>query len=190
MNEIIKNLKKGNLVYSQKYLNADSSDQNFSIKKQEKHLSGQNPDTVVLSCSDSRVIPEFIFNKKQGELFTVRVAGNVASEQAIASIEYAITQLQSKVIVVLGHESCGAVQAAEAKDKSSSPHIEKLVNLIKPSLKDGKNLEEKIKNHAKLTAKNLVKNSSIIRQKQSCHSIKIVPAYYSLQTGLVEFLNF
>ncbi|MFK7749240.1 MAG: carbonic anhydrase [Kordia sp.] len=97
--------------------------------------NGQKPYAIVLSCADSRVPPELIFDTGIGDLFVVRIAGNIANTSAIASIEFAVAVLGCQYILVLGHESCGAVQAAIDGGEPASPSLEHLVNHIKPAVK-------------------------------------------------------
>ena len=108
--QIIKRLKEGNERYVADKLNHPLQDHARRVEL----TKGQQPHTIVLSCADSRVVPELAFDTGLGELFVVRVAGNIANTSSMASIEYAVAHCGSKVIVVLGHESCGAVTAAVA----------------------------------------------------------------------------
>lgn len=152
-------------------------------------VDGQNPFAIVLSCADSRVIPELVFDTGIGELFVVRVAGNVADTCSIASIEYAVAHLGVNLIVVLGHESCGAVKAAlDGGDNGYNlnmllAHLGPAV--AKPTGKDGAaKLKNAVKKNAKNSAAELRKRSAILDKK----SLKIVPAYYNLASGKVNFL--
>ncbi|MGZ3699559.1 MAG: carbonic anhydrase, partial [Bdellovibrionota bacterium] len=100
---------------------------------------GQSPGTIVLSCSDSRVPPELVFDQGLGRLFTVRVAGNVLTPETVASIEYAVSHLGSRLLVVLGHESCGAVDAAlktPAGGDAGSPDLNQLIREIQHNLSE------------------------------------------------------
>ena len=101
-------LKEGNGRFVSDKLDGKLQDSN----RRESLTGGQQPFAIILSCADSRVVPELAFDAGLGELFTVRIAGNVANTSTIASIEYAIAHLNTRVIVVMGHESCGAVGAA------------------------------------------------------------------------------
>src|SRR5436190_14973819 len=84
---------------------------------------GQHPKVIVLACADSRVAPELVFDKGLGELFVIRIAGNVADKDALGSIEYAVEHLHSSMIIILGHEKCGAVAAAASKGEIASPNL-------------------------------------------------------------------
>jgi len=147
-------------------------------------IGEQKPFAVVLSCADSRVIPELIFDVGLGDLFVVRVAGNIANTCSIASIEYAVKYLEVNLVVVLGHENCGAVTAA-LKGGDYGHNLNLLLAHLKPTVESNPNsLEKAIKKNAKLTAKHLLSCSRILVKK----SPKIVPAYYNLVSGKVKFL--
>ena len=152
-------------------------------------VEGQNPFAIVLSCADSRVIPELVFDAGLSELFVVRVAGNIANTCSIASIEYAVAHLDVKLVVVLGHENCGAVSAALAGGDNGH-NLNVLVShltpaVAKPSGKDpAARLRNAVKKNAKLTAAALRERSEILDKK----SLDIVPAYYNLASGKVNFL--
>ena len=100
-------IKKGN----QEFLNILENNKQLKDRRDEL-VKGQNPDTLVITCSDSRVVPEYIFNASLGELFVIRTAGNVINEGELATVEYAIEHLKVKRIIVLGHTHCGAIHAA------------------------------------------------------------------------------
>ena len=152
-------------------------------KDRRKELEGgQNPFAIILSCADSRVIPELIFDTGLGELFVIRVAGNIANTSSIASIEYAVAHLGVKLIVVLGHESCGAVGAALAGGDNGY-NLNHLLAHITPAL-GSKSVNSVVKKNAKLTAKELETRSDIIK---GAKGLEIVPAYYDFG-GKVTFL--
>ena len=153
-------------------------------------VDGQNPFAVVLTCSDSRVVPELIFDTGIGELFVIRVAGNVANPSSIASVEYAIAHLNVKLIVVLGHQNCGAVTAALASGDNGN-NIDHLLNFIQPAIttSDSKKVDDVSHIHARLTAKTLIDESNIITKAIDNEALKIIPAYYSLETGKVDFFE-
>ena len=148
-----------------------------------KYVSGQKPKIAVLTCSDSRVIPEFIFNKSLGELFVVRVAGNVAiGEAVIKSLEYAVDHLKVKLLIILGHTDCGAIKAAEESIKSDCGEL--LVE-IKKSFTLGEN--HPLCNLSRQLSM-LPKRSQIIEKKINEGKIKLIGAIYNLESGEVEFL--
>lgn len=184
--EIIERLKQGNQNFV-----ADKLDGKLQDSSRRGELtSGQSPDTIVLSCADSRVVPELAFDAGLGELFVVRVAGNVANTSSIASIEYAVAHVGSKVIVVMGHESCGAVTAAMAGGDNGH-NINHLLNHIQPALSvshEGSTVNEVVKTNARMTTQELISRSQIIREAAEKSHIVIIPAYYNLDTGKVDFI--
>lgn len=167
---------------------------NQSPECRELWTGTQEPWCIVLSCADSRVTPELVFDTGIGELFVLRVAGNVANASTIASIEYAAANLKSvKGIVVLGHECCGAVGAAlsvkESGKAAPSPALQHLVGHIMPALQKkptGKDqMAGYVRANARLAAEDLCARSKIIHDSK----LPIVPAYYRLKSGDVEFMN-
>lgn len=153
-------------------------------------LSGQAPYAIVLSCADSRVVPELAFDTGLGELFTIRVAGNIANTSSIASIEYAVAHVGTKLIVVLSHQSCGAVTAA-VTGGDNGYNLNHLLSHITPAIeasKQGSSVDEVSKVNAKLNADELMNRSSIIKNAVESDSVKIVSGYYNLDSGRVDFL--
>lgn len=161
-----------------------------------KLSSGQQPHTIVLSCSDSRVPPEVVFDQKLGEIFVVRTAGETIEPTSIASIEYAIEHLGTKLILVMGHSQCGAVKAAlstaDGQD-AGSPNLNKLVADIHPRLKDferkpaSTNYVAEGWANTSGVAKDLLKRSKIISDKVAAGDVQIKTALYHIETGKVDF---
>jgi carbonic anhydrase len=172
--------------------------------------NSQKPYAVILTCSDSRVPPEIIFDKGLGEIFVVRVAGNIPDPVVLGSIEYAVEHLGSSLIMVLGHERCGAVTATvDSKGKSTgSPNIDAIVKIIRPNVKlaakdcaackNEKKCAETKKNefvecvidaNAKTVAADLTKNSSILKHLAEEKKIRIVAAKYDLDDGMVTLFK-
>ena len=182
----IDRLKTGNTNFVNDNLNNDFQDSS----RRKAVVDGQNPFAVVLTCSDSRIVPELIFDTGIGELFVIRVAGNVANTSSIASIEYAVAHLNVKLIVVLGHQNCGAVTAA-LSEIDDGKNVDHLFSFIQPaiSISDSKNVDDVSHIHAKLTAEKLINDSSIISKAIDSNELKIIPAYYSLETGQVDFFE-
>jgi carbonic anhydrase len=152
----------------------------------------QHPFAVVLGCADSRVIPELIFDQGVGDLFVIRVAGNVADDAVLASIEYAIEHLGTRLIVVLGHENCGAVAAAvnheisEGKINSLTCYIEPALNCAPIHSEDI--LTNTIKTHIQNTVERIEKTEPILAHECKQGVLSIRPAYYHLATGQVNFM--
>jgi len=184
--EIKRRLIDGNLRFV-----ADKLDGKFQNSYRRDELtSGQEPYAIILSCADSRVVPELIFDTGLGELFVVRVAGNVANRSSLASIEFAAAHCGSKVIVVLGHQSCGAVTAAINGGDNGS-NLNHLLSHITPALnatKPGATVNDVTKKNAELTARELTNRSEIIDNSVKNGTVEILAAYYNLDSGKVDFL--
>jgi carbonic anhydrase len=155
--------------------------------------SSQKPPVTVLSCSDSRVPPELVFHRGIGELFVARLAGNVADTFGIASIEYAVAHDWTKVIVVLGHERCGAVIEALKPVEPGTPALRALVRRIRKSfptgIKTGNKrdyVREAVIANAKASADYIVLKSKVIGDAVRDHKVGVVVAYYSMASGRVE----
>ncbi|WP_246169161.1 carbonic anhydrase [Rudanella paleaurantiibacter] len=154
---------------------------------------GQKPFAIVVSCADSRVPNEIIFDQGVGDLFIIRTAGQVMAEASYGSIEYASVVLGSKLIVVLGHQSCGAVDAAVKRPENLPGHIIALVNSIKPAAQKAKAmggnlLENAIRQNVIEQVNSLRDLDPVLSRKYQNGEILIVGAVYNLGTGKVEFL--
>ncbi len=184
--EIIDRLKEGNNRFV-----ADKLDGQLQDSSRRTHLtSGQSPYAIILSCADSRVVPELAFDTGLGEIFVIRVAGNVANSSTIASIEYAVANLNTSVIVVLGHQSCGAVTAA-IQGGNNGYNLNHLLAHIQPAIGESgtdASVDEVVKKNAELTGKSLVERSTIIQSAFEQGQVRILPAYYNLDSGKVDFL--
>ncbi len=184
--EIEQRLIDGNEKFVANKLEGKLQDSN----RRESLTKGQEPYAIILSCADSRVVPELAFDAGLGEIFVIRVAGNVANTSSIASIEYAVAHLGSKIIVVLGHQSCGAVTAA-VQGGDNGYHLNHLLSHITPAIAaspSGAEINDIVKKNAELTASELINRSSIIQKAVDSGEVKIAPAYYNLDTGKVDFL--
>lgn len=184
--EALTRLQTGNDHFAMDKL--DGKLQNSS--RRHELTQGQHPFAIILSCADSRVVPELAFDAGLGELFVIRVAGNVATQSAIASIEYAVAHLHTNLIVVLGHQSCGAVTAAAAGG-DNGPNLNHLLGYIAPAVESsaGDSIDNIVKKNAVLTGKALGDNSEIIKAALDTGDLKIMPAYYNLSSGKVDFLD-
>jgi carbonic anhydrase len=161
-------------------------------ERQRELASGQHPHTQVLSCSDSRVPPEVVFDQGLGDLFVVRVAGNVASDSELGSLEYGALHLHVPLLVVLGHQHCGAVTAA-VEGGEAEGHIGSLVTLIRPAVEATKGMpgdpvDNAVKANVEMTVKKL-RSSPIFSELIAGGKLKIVGAVYSLDTGKVTWLE-
>lgn len=171
------------------------------VKLKELSQKGQSPFAIVLSCSDSRVPAELLFDCGFGDLFVIRVAGNVVQPSQIASIEYAAKVLGATLCVVMGHSQCGAVQAAldneTGKKLELGPNINFLIELIRPSVKrclgatstqSENTLDGCIRENVRGTATEIFEKSSILRTLADENKFHIVEGFFRLETGQVEFV--
>src|SRR5262245_41394070 len=163
------------------------------VKRRQALAKTQNPFAVILGCSDSRVPPELIFDMTLGDLFVVRTAGEVVDRVALGSIEFAIEHLGTRLIVVLGHQSCGAVSAA-VSGPAETGNIPNVLKAIQPSVKKAKgqagdSIENGVRANARDIAKRLQSSGTIIPPRVNAGELMIVAAYYSFDTGQVELLK-
>ncbi len=188
--EAISKLKEGN----DRYTSGNLQHPGQTTERRTELASDQHPFASIVSCSDSRVPPEIVFDQGLGDLFVVRVAGNVINNEGLGSLEYAVDHLGSRLILVLGHQSCGAVKAARetiaAKGKAPG-HIQSLVTAIKPAVEAtaGGDLEATIKANVKHVVNALRSSTPILKAKVDSGEVQVVGGYYSLDTGAVTFLD-
>lgn len=167
----------------------------YSTPTERKEVAlGQKPFAIILACSDSRVPPEILFDKGLGEIFVIRVAGNIVERHELGSIEYAIEHLGSNLLMVLGHERCGAVTAAyNANGISDGSNIGSLVESIAPAVIEtkavGGDVEECIVSNVKKVAEELEARSAIVKESVELGKLKIVRAKYDLDDGKVTVLG-
>ncbi len=166
------------------------------ISRRKELAKGQQPRIAVLSCSDSRVPPEILFDQGLGDLFVVRSAGNSADPIGIGSLEYAVEHLGSTVIVVLGHQSCGAVKAACSGEKMPSANLDAVVKPVYSSCAAAKQTSSgdelinfAVRDHVHASAHDLLAHSEILKHSVHEGKLGIIEAYYNLETGLVERLH-
>lgn len=182
--QVWKELSAGN----QRFVSGKGEPRNL-VSRRKELANTQNPLVAVLSCSDSRVPPELVFDEGLGDLFVVRSAGESADALAVGSLEYAVEHLGSTMIVVLGHESCGAVKAACAGGKAESPNLEAVVAPITPSCSKSKDIDAAVRDHVHNVAQDLTRKSAILKKAVDEGKLTIVEAYYSLDTGAVTKLK-
>ncbi|AEE48822.1 carbonic anhydrase [Haliscomenobacter hydrossis] len=185
--EAIARLKEGNA----RFLNDQSAHPNRDDNRKIIQAQKQTPFASIMGCSDSRVPAEIVFDQGLGDLFIVRTAGQAPAIASFGSLEFSVAVLGVKVIVVMGHEKCGAVAGAIGTEKLPG-HIEDLVNIIRPGVHAfiGKpdQLEAASKANVLAEVESLKKLDPILSQYIKEGKIKIIPAYYHLETGQVEFL--
>jgi len=185
--EAIARLKEGNA----RFINDQSAHPNRDDNRKIIQAQKQTPFASIMGCSDSRVPSEIIFDQGLGDLFIVRTAGQAPAVASFGSLEFSVAVLGVKVIVVMGHEKCGAVAGAIGTTKLPG-HIEDLVNIIRPGIKEFIGKPEKLEEAGKanvLAEVEALKNlDPILSQYVKEGKIKIIPAYYHLETGQIEFL--
>ena len=179
-------LEKGNASFIENPMSKLQAVQEARITSINSHT----PIAVVVTCSDARTAPEHIFSKNLNSLFVVRTAGNVVDNIGLGSIEYAVKALGVRLIVVMGHQNCGAVKATIAGG-SIPPHINSIVNQIKPAVatartEQGDLLSNSIEANAIRVADKIRHDSDL---GDAAKDVKVVPAYYSLETGKVHWLK-
>lgn len=154
--------------------------------------AGQHPHAEVLSCADSRVPPEILFDQGLGDLFVVRVAGNVVSDTELGSLEYGAEHLHVPLLIVLGHQHCGAVTAA-VEGGEAPGHISALTELLRPAVEKtrgmpGDRVENAVRANVEMVVKQLRTSGPLLEKLVSSGELKVVGAIYSLDTGKVTWL--
>jgi len=198
--EALERLRQGNARFA-----ADEQENvTFTDRtRRSELLSGQEPFAIVLGCSDSRAPAEIVFDQGIGELFVIRVAGNIVAPSQIGSVEFAAERFGTRLVVVLGHSQCGAVMATleelQRATETRSPNLRSIVNLIRPSveplLETGEKrspedlTREAVRANIRASADHLRHGSAILEQLIRDDGLVVVSAEYSLSTGIVEFLD-
>lgn len=170
---------------NQRYVDDQLLRPDRSADRREEMLEGQHPFAAIMGCSDSRVPPEIIFDQGLGDLFIVRVAGNVVGPVELDSIEYSVKYLGSSIVLVLGHELCGAVTAVM---EGQTADIEAVADLIQPAIKRSKSLEAAIKDNVRWVVRYL-KTSPVLKKYMAEQKVDCVGAYYNVGTGKIEILK-
>ncbi|RPI85846.1 MAG: carbonic anhydrase [Chloroflexi bacterium] len=168
---------------------------NQSAAYRQELVSGQHPFAAVLGCADSRIPPEIIFDQGLGDIFTVRVAGNIVDDASLGSLEYAVEHLGVQLIIVLGHSGCGAVQAAFAGGHEEG-RIASLIGAIQPAVEQSKRepcstqeqaLVNAVRKNVDIVVQRLCTAAPIIAPCVNECRVKIIGAYYDQACGMVEF---
>jgi carbonic anhydrase len=183
--EALKKLLAGN----RRFVGATMAHPNQTVERRLDQAGGQTPFAIIVSCSDSRVGPEVVFDQGLGDLFVVRTAGEVVTDVAMGSIEYAAAHLGCPLIMVMGHEKCGAVKAT-VEGGEAPGSIGSIVKLIKPAVEKAKGqggdlLDNAIRNNAIMVAETIAA-SPIIKEKLAKGELKIVRGVYDLDEGVVK----
>ncbi len=198
--DALERLKQGNARFAS---GSSDLDPLTSYRKRGEVVDGQQPFAVILGCSDSRVPVEMVFDQDLGDLFVVRVAGNVVAAPQIGSVEFAIEKFGTNLVVVLGHSRCGAVRATieqlQGQSANGSLHHKEIADCIKPAVEkivsensgdDAETLVEKsVRANILHAADSLQHSSAIIEDRLRSGSLRVVAAEYSLDTGVVEFFE-
>lgn len=188
--DALKKLKEGN----ERFVDLKLKHPDSSEKRRKEMLKGQHPFVVMLSCSDSRVPPELIFDQGLGDIFEIRNAGNVLDDHIIGSIEYAVMHCGVKLIVIMGHQDCGAI-AATLSGVSETKYIKSLEDSIQPAIENCKkeglevNSDNVVKAHIMQDIEELMTQDTELVKYMKEHNVKIIPAYYHLDTGVVDFME-
>ena len=188
-NLAIQILKEGN----KRFVNNIKLHRNL-LKQVNETSSGQFPFAAILSCIDSRTSAELIFDQGLGDLFSIRVAGNIVNDDILASLEYAVKYVGSKLLVVLGHTECGAIKSAKQGVKDG--HITGLLKRIQPSiskalLKDGEHLFDDNVSYANVenSLEEIISQSDIVKDMFKKGEIGLVGAMYNVDNGRVDFFK-
>lgn len=194
----IKRLKEGNQRFVSGNRNGDDT---LSHDRRSELTSGQEPFAIILGCSDSRVPAELVFDQGLGDLFVIRVAGNIVAPSQIGSVEFAAAQFKTPLVVVLGHTSCGAISATVEEMKrpsdQTSKNISSIVDRIRPSVEPFRSTEiwndhdalvhASTRSNVIASVNQLRHGSSILENLIDKKDLVIIGAEYSLETGEVEF---
>ena len=176
---------------NQRFVSGRTTSREF-VQLRHTLAQGQHPRVVVLACSDSRVAPELLFDQNLGDLFVVRAAGNIADAIELGSIEYAVEHLSSSLLVVLGHEKCGAVTAACSGEKMPTANLQAIVDKISPAVAQAKTyakpdglLDAAIRENVHRSAADVLANSDVLRHAQQEGRLTVIEAVYELDSGEV-----
>ncbi|MBX2884171.1 MAG: carbonic anhydrase [Granulosicoccus sp.] len=194
----------------------NTGNQRFVTGKTQNHLQSlderkfpgepvqaQQPLAIILSCSDARVPPEIIFDQQIGDLFIIRVAGNIVTPSILGSVEFSVVKHECKLIVVLGHTHCGAVeatvQALKQPSDSMSENLQSIISRIQPVVAEAQKINENsseselinraIRANIMASVAQLKEKSQILNDRHEHHDLQIIGAKYALETGCVEFFN-
>lgn len=177
-------LKEGNT----RFVSSKVSEGKPTAARRAEIAQGQHPFAIILGCADSRTSPEIIFDQNIGDIFVDRNAGNLVDDHTLGTIEYAVEHLGVRLIVVLGHERCGAVSAAVASDKAPG-HIQSLVRDIQPAVqavkgKPGDQVHLAVAENARLMAEEIRSKANL---GEAAKDVRVIPAVYDLDSGKVDW---
>ncbi len=164
---------------NKKYIKSKNTIGDISTERRLKTSNGQSPFAVVVTCSDSRVIPEAIFNVGIGDIFVIRLAGNVIGDYELASIEYACSHLGAKLVMIMGHTGCGAIHSAIIRHAGG--YVDQLLKPILAAIGEEKDEIEASKLNA-------IYGANVVKNKLDLKDVEIVSSIYDINTGLVTLL--
>ena len=150
--------------------------------------TSQHPWATVLTCSDSRVSPSWVFDTTPGELFVIRNAGNTAFTEAIASVEYGVSVLKTPLLMVMGHSGCGAVTAAMDANPLT-PSLDRLIQPIRENINGSSDLEDAVKRNALASASTLMQRSTVLAEAKASGALKLVVGCFQLNSGVVSLIE-
>ena len=187
----LQELQEGN----QRFVNGQMQHRGQTPQRRHQLAQFQQPFAVILTCSDSRVLPEVVFDQGLGDLFVIRVAGNIVDAAVLGSIEYAVDHLATPLVVVMGHQSCGAVSATlESLQHHTTPHsnIAALVSAITPAVavaeqRPGDLLDNTIRANAE-QSRDAIVNAPEVKQALDSGALKVVSTYYNLDAGTATII--
>jgi carbonic anhydrase len=190
--EALERLREGNKRFASG--NANTRLSNSQARRAEL-IDAQAPFAVIVACSDSRVPVELLFNQGLGDLFVIRVAGNIVAPSQIGSVEFAASNLGTRLVVVLGHSNCGAVDATlkelSQEQETRSPNLQSIVNRIRPALEvlDNPSLRDAVAANVRNSVEQLRHGSDILEKLIDSGDLTVIGAEYSIESGLVEFFD-
>ncbi len=178
---------------NQRFTSGTAAHAGQDSERRRETAAGQHPFAIVLTCADSRLSPEIIFDQGIGDLFVVRNAGNLSDDHVLGSLEYAVEHLQVPLIIVLGHTKCGAVSAAVAGGEAPG-HIRSIVESLADAIsmarkKPGDPVDNAVRINAKLTAAAIASAGPILAEAVKAGHVKVVAARYDIATGAVELFE-
>jgi carbonic anhydrase len=198
--EALQRLREGNARFVSGERNVDIL---TSPSRRTELASGQEPFAIILGCSDSRVPAEIVFDQGLGDLFVIRVAGNIVAPSQIGSVEFAAERFHTRLVVVLGHSQCGAIQATleelQQPTEKQSRHMHTIVDRIRPSVEGLLSTElrhdremlvrHSVRANVRISANHLRHGSDVLEELIARNGLVVVGAEYSLETGVVDFFD-
>jgi carbonic anhydrase len=198
--EALARLREGNRRFAS---DAVPSDADVSQRRRTELATSQEPFAIILGCADSRVPAEIVFDQGLGDLFVVRVAGNIVAPSLVGSVEFAAARFNTRLVVVLGHSQCGAITATleelRRTRETQSPNLRSIVDRVRPSVeallhtdvaRDPEALvRQAVRANIRASANHLRHGSAILEQLIADDGLLVVGAEYSLETGLVDFFD-